>query len=212
MPEAMRVWDCCAAPGGKTLILAHRLGEAAIHATDVSPRRTAQMQARLKRFAYADGVVCAVVDAAAVPKDELSFDLILCDVPCSGTGTMATNPEIRHRLSPEDLSRQAARQREILAGALRRLAPGGRLVYSTCSLEAEENEQVIAAVLAEGVEFEVRRIPVDGPIQSLLAVGVVRTDAALASAVRDGALRTLPGVHPCDGFFAAILERIPGTR
>ena len=107
----------------------------------------AQMAARLRRYAYAERVKCAVADAAAAAKrGDAKFDLILCDVPCSGTGTLARNPEIRHRLRAEDLARQAARQSAILRGALRRLAPGGRLVYSTCSLEAEENEQVVEAV------------------------------------------------------------------
>ena len=77
---------------------------------------------------------------------EGEFDLILCDVPCSGTGTLAENPEIRHRLKVEEFARQAARQRAILEGALKRLAPGGRLVYSTCSLEPEECEQVVESV------------------------------------------------------------------
>ena len=80
------------------------------------------------------------------------FDLALADVPCSGTGTLGRNPEIRHRLRREDLPRQAERQRAILHAALRAVRPGGRVVYSTCSLEPEENEQVVAAVLARNAE------------------------------------------------------------
>jgi 16S rRNA (cytosine967-C5)-methyltransferase len=129
--------------------------------------------------------------------------LILCDVPCSGTGTMAGNPEIRHRLKVEEFARQAERQRAILKGALKRLAPGGRLVYSTCSLEAEECDGVVDAVVGAG---GVRRVPVDGVMAELVAGGVLVGE--LSSAVRDGALRTLPGVHGCDGFYAAVLERI----
>ena len=78
-------------------------------------------------------------------------------MPCSGTGTLARNPEIRLRLQPEDLARQAERQRAILRGALKRLAPGGRLVYSTCSLEPEENERVVEAVAGE----ELRRVSME---------------------------------------------------
>ena len=157
--RAARVWDCCAAPGGKTLVLARRLTPhlndelgAEIVATDVSAKRLAQMTARLRRYAYAERVRCAVMDAAAAPPEderEAKFDLILCDVPCSGTGTLARNPEIRHHLRVEELERQADRQRAILTGALGRLAAGGRLVYSTCSLEPEENEQVMEAVVNE---------------------------------------------------------------
>jgi 16S rRNA (cytosine967-C5)-methyltransferase len=199
MPGARRVWDCCAAPGGKTLILARRLGSAEILASDVSVKRLAQTEARLRRYAYAEGVGFVAADAADAKAVEGSFDLILCDVPCSGTGTLAGNPEIRYRLKVEELARQAERQKAILKGALTRLAPGGRLVYSTCSLDPEECERVVEAVGG------VRRVLVDGLLAELQ--GILLTGVEVGSMVRDGALRTLPGVHGCDGFFAVVLER-----
>jgi len=202
MPGAKRVWDCCAAPGGKTLVLAKRLGDAELVASDVSAKRLAQTEARLRRYAYAERVGFSVADAADAKGVSGEFDLILCDVPCSGTGTMAANPEIRHRLKVEEFARQAERQRAILKGALKRLAPGGRLVYSTCSLEAEECEGVVDAVVGAGAGV---RVPVDGVMTELAENGVLV--GALDSAVREGALRTLPGVHDGDGFFAVILER-----
>jgi 16S rRNA (cytosine967-C5)-methyltransferase len=204
VPGAKRVWDCCAAPGGKTLILARRLGGAEVVATDVSAKRLAQTEARLKRYAYAERVVCGVVDAIGAKGVDGVFDLILCDVPCSGTGTLAGNPEIRHRLKAEELTRQAERQRAILAAAAKRLAPGGRLVYSTCSLEPEECEDVVDAVLGQTT---LTRIPVDEVMGELAAQGVLLAEVELDSAVRNGALRTLPGVHGCDGFFAVVLEK-----
>jgi 16S rRNA (cytosine967-C5)-methyltransferase len=205
--RAPRVWDCCAAPGGKTLMLALRLAGAEILATDASAKRLAAMEARLRRYPYAQRVRCEVTDAAAAGNgSEGTFDLILCDVPCSGTGTLARNPEIRHRLRAEDLPRQAARQRAILSRALGRLAPGGRLVYATCSLEPEENEHVVEeAASAAGV----RRLSVAPLIASLADAGILRREAGdqlIGSAVSHGVLRTLPGTHACDGFFAAILE------
>ncbi|MBB5317718.1 transcription antitermination factor NusB [Tunturibacter empetritectus] len=206
VPGAKRVWDCCAAPGGKTLVLAKRLGGAEggpeILASDVSAKRLAQTEARLRRYAYAERVGFAVADAAEAKGVAGEFDLILCDVPCSGTGTMAGNPEIRHRLKVEEFARQAERQRAILKGALKRLGPGGRLVYSTCSLEAEECEVVVDAVVGAG---GVVRVPVDGVMAELAERGVLSGE--MGSAVRDGALRTLPGVHGGDGFYAVILER-----
>jgi 16S rRNA (cytosine967-C5)-methyltransferase len=200
-PDAKSVWDCCAAPGGKTLILAHRLASAEITATDISAKRLAQTEARFRRYAYSERIRCAVADAT-VSSGDRTYDLILCDVPCSGTGTLAGNPEIRHRLKAEEFPRQAARQRTILKAALKRLAPGGRLVYSTCSLEPEECEQIVAKVIAG---TGIAQIPVEASIQRLFESGVLNQDTDLTSAIREGALRTLPGVHPCDGFFAAIL-------
>ena len=192
--EGVRVWDCCAAPGGKTLVLAKRLAGAEVLATDVSSRRLGQMEARLRRYKYAGEIKCEVADAGKLPREAGEFDLVLCDVPCSGTGTLARNPEIRMRLKVEELTRQAARQREILGAAMKRVRVGGRLVYSTCSLEPEENERVVDACVGEGW----RRVPVDG-----LGVGQVQ-----AGMVKDGALRTLPGVDACDGFYAVVVERV----
>jgi 16S rRNA (cytosine967-C5)-methyltransferase len=204
MPGAKRVWDCCAAPGGKTLMLARRLGSAEMVASDVSVKRLAQTEARLRRYAYAEHVGFPAADAADAKAVEGSFDLILCDVPCSGTGTLAGNPEIRHRLKVEELARQAERQTAILVGALKRLAAGGRLVYSTCSLEPEECERVVDAVVGAG---GAKRVLVDGLMGKLREQGIVLHGGELDSMVRDGTLRTLPGVHGCDGFYAAVLER-----
>jgi 16S rRNA (cytosine967-C5)-methyltransferase len=202
VPAAGTVWDCCAAPGGKTLILAHRLASAEITATDVSAKRLAQTEARFRRYAYAERIRCAVADATVVSGDQ-TFDLILCDVPCSGTGTLAGNPEIRHRLKPEEFVRQTARQRAILGATLKRLAPGGRLVYSTCSLEPEECERVVEDVIAG---TNVDQIPVEGLLLKLVESATLKAGIDMSSAVRDGSLRTLPGVHSCDGFFATVLE------
>jgi 16S rRNA (cytosine967-C5)-methyltransferase len=204
MPGAKRVWDCCAAPGGKTLILARRLVAAEVVASDVSVKRLAQTEARLRRYAYAEQVQFAAADAADAKGIAGSFDLILCDVPCSGTGTLAGNPEIRHRLKVEELARQAERQTAILEGALQRLRPGGRLVYSTCSLEPEECERVVEVVANKA---GVRRVSVSGLLAELGEQGILPHGVELGSMVGDGGLRTLPGVHECDGFYAVVLER-----
>jgi 16S rRNA (cytosine967-C5)-methyltransferase len=190
-----RIWDCCAAPGGKTLVLAKRHPEAEILASDVSAKRVEALGERMK-----DSPMVKVVeaDATKLAAEEGEFDLILCDVPCSGTGTLGRNPEIKLRLEPAEMFRQAKRQREILTAALGRLAAGGRLVYSTCSLEPEENERVVEAVLGSLPEFE------------RVAIGPVLEDVVPGSEalVRDGCLRTLPGVaFQGDGFFAALFAR-----
>lgn len=150
------------------------------------------------------------VDAAELPAREGSFDLILCDVPCSGTGTLARNPEIRHRLEANEFERQAVRQRRILSEALKRLNPGGCLVYSTCSLEPEENEAVVTAVLAESdTRQRLRMFSIGDLLRRLRSDGVVRENSPdLTQLARGDTLRTLPGANfQGDGFFAAVFAR-----
>lgn len=207
-PEARRVWDCCAAPGGKTLVLAKRLPQADLLASDASARR---LKALAMRLAEANSsAVTLEADAVALPLEHGSFDLILCDVPCSGTGTLARNPEIRHQLEPAEFVRQAKRQREILAAAARRINIGGKLVYSTCSLEAEENERVVDGVLGKRLrDGEVQRMDVAPLLSGLQQSGVIAVDANVTGVARDGVLRTLPGNgFNGDGFYAAIFERV----
>ena len=197
-PSPQRIWDACAAPGGKTLILAHRHPAAEMLATDLNPRRLRSLSDRLR--SAAPHVRALHSDATQLPADEGLFDLILCDVPCSGTGTLAHNPELKSRLQPADLARQSTRQRAILNAALTRLAPGGRLLYSTCSLEPEENEAVLAAVnLPHGVTQQ----PLDATLASLPLLQPTPTDL-----LREGHLRTLPGANFAgDGFFAALFAK-----
>jgi 16S rRNA (cytosine967-C5)-methyltransferase len=196
-----RIWDTCAAPGGKTLILSHRHPSAHLLATDANPRRLEALTTRLQTTAPQTHTLQA--DATQLPADAGLFDLILCDVPCSGTGTLSRNPEIRHRLQPSDLARQATRQREILTAALTRLAPGGHLLYSTCSLEPEENEQVIAAALTASPG--ITAISLEPTLNQLVTTGVLTAPPDL---LRNGQLRTLPGANfQGDGFFAALLHR-----
>jgi 16S rRNA (cytosine967-C5)-methyltransferase len=193
-----RIWDACAAPGGKTLVLAHRHPGAEILATDLNPRRLRGLSDRLR--SAAPNVRTLLADAAALPGEEGLFDLILCDVPCSGTGTLARNPELKSRLQPADLARQSLRQRAILIAALPLLAPGGRLLYSTCSLEPEENEAVVAAVPLPG---GITALPLDAVLASLPLL-----PQSSANLLRHGCLRTLPGAgFAGDGFFAAMFVR-----
>jgi len=202
-PHAARVLDACAAPGGKTAILAERLPDAQITAADISRKRLDAMRALLPD-AVRDRLQFVAADAATAQPAPV-HDLILCDAPCSGTGTLARNPEIKLRLAEGDLRRQHARQAAIVRSSLRGLAPGGRLVYSTCSLEPEENEAVIEEVLREvpGVSL----IPAPSLLDRLEDSGVLAQGARtrLETAIEGPFLRTLPGVHPCDGFFAAVL-------
>ena len=203
---AKTILDACAAPGGKTLILAERHPQAHILACESSQRRLAELTTRLS--AHSARIECRLADATALNEDS-AFDLVLADVPCSGTGTLGRNPEIRHRLRPEDLGRHAERQRAILSAALRAVCPGGRVVYSTCSLEPEENEQVITAVIAENQNA--RQVSLEPRIRTLAKTGILTADAErlLDSLMPEGALLLLPGARPTDGFFVALIEKTP---
>lgn len=154
-----------------------------------------------------------LADATALPlRDGVAvfgnFDLILVDAPCSGTGTLARNPEIKLRLAVSDLARQQERQIAILRSAYQVLAPGGRLVYATCSLEPEENSAVIESFL--GAESSARLFDIGERLKTMQDQGSLHPGGAellRERALRGRYLQTLPGSLPCDGFFAAMLTR-----
>jgi 16S rRNA (cytosine967-C5)-methyltransferase len=200
------VLDACAAPGGKTLILAERNPQAQIVACEVNPQRYASLRKRLASLG--SRVECRQADATELEEKD-AFDLVLADVPCSGTGTLGRNPEIRHRLQPEDFARQAERQRAILATALRVARRGARIVYSTCSLEPEENEQVVHAVLAQAPG--VRLVSLAVRTVQLREKAIITTDGAeklFKNTSTDGFLRLFPGDFGTDGFFIALMEKL----
>lgn len=206
--QTPKVLDCCAAPGGKTLILAERLQQANITAAEKNPARLGELAERIKaQAALATRVRCLQADATEAFAEE-NFDLILADVPCSGTGTLGRNPEIRHRLTEAALTEQSARQQKILANALQSLRHGGCLLYSTCSLEPEENQLVVDAALKNSPGFS--QLSLAPTLEALAATGRIhaaalqRLEAALTP---EGALLLLPGKFSCDGFFINAVER-----
>jgi len=194
-----RILDCCAAPGGKTAAMATRLPEAKIVATELHPHRATL----LRKLAPQANVEVVTADALALPYGA-DFDRVLADVPCSGTGTLGRNPEIKWKLKPEDLLDLQSRQIAILQAAMRYVSPGGRLVYSTCSLEPEENEQVIAACLPANSEFTI--VPMRTELQRMQESEELVWNN-IDDLISGDFLRTIPGVHPCDGFFVAVLQR-----
>jgi 16S rRNA (cytosine967-C5)-methyltransferase len=195
------ILDCCAAPGGKTLAIADHNPAATITAIELHPHRARLLQRLLHPHESRIQIVNA--DAQHLPIS-VPFDRVLVDVPCSGTGTLARNPEIKWRLTLDDLAELQQRQVAILRSALAQVAPGGRLIYSTCSLEKEENENVLEQVLSEDHFFQV--LDCRAELDRLKTTGDLTWPDAVVL-MRGPYLRTVPGVHPCDGFFAAILER-----
>jgi len=206
--RAELVLDCCAAPVGKTAAIADQNLNAKMFAVDLHPHRALLLRRLLRVPADAEvgssNLRVIAADARQLPF-AAKFDRVLADVPCSGTGTLARNPEIKWRLTPEDLGDLQRRQLAILRSALGQVAPGGRLIYSTCSLEREENEQVIDQALAEDSSFRI--IDCRSELEQLHREGVISFPGP-SSLTRGPYLRTLPGAQPCDGFFAAILERV----
>ncbi|MBZ5665954.1 MAG: 16S rRNA (cytosine(967)-C(5))-methyltransferase RsmB [Acidobacteriia bacterium] len=194
-----KILDCCAAPGSKASLLARRNPRAKVFATELHPHRARLLQS-LRRM---PNVHVVAADARHLPFS-IAFDRILADVPCSGTGTLARNPEIKWRLKAEDLHDLPTRQVAILKSALAQLAIGGRLVYSTCSLEREENEAVVESALDGTTEFKV--IDCKEELEQLSQSGEMCWKD-IASLLAGPYLRTIAGVHPCDGFFAAMIER-----
>jgi len=198
--KGSRILDCCAAPGGKTRLLAERNPEAGIVAVELHPHRARL----LRKLVPAKNVQVVTADIRDLPPAEF-FDRVLVDVPCSGTGTLAHNPEIKWRLKPEDLLDLQTRQMTILQSAMRRVAAGGRLVYATCSLEPEENQTVVDSVLSADSSF--RLVDSREQLQQLRSQGDLAW-SDINSLTSGPYLRTTPGVHPCDGFFAATLQKI----
>jgi len=191
-----RILDVCAAPGTKTTAAAERVGEEGrVVALDRNPRRLHLVARAARRLGLAN---IATLEADATQGLEGvtppgAFDRVLVDAPCSGLGTLRRNPDARWRLRPEDPAQLAVTQRALLVQAARALRPGGVLVYSTCTLLAEENEAVVEAFLSESPEFRLVSEAPPEPLRDLV-------DAA-------GFLRIWPHRHGGDGFFAARLER-----
>jgi len=195
----LRVADLCAAPGGKTAQLA--AAGAAVIAVDRAPARLNRLRDNLARLSLQAELVCA--DVAEWTPGE-TFDAVLLDAPCSSTGTIRRHPDVPWLKHASDVATLATVQRRLIERAVALTRPGGRLVYCTCSLEPEENEAVIADLLAH--HDDVRRAPI-------AAADVFGRAEFITS---DGDLRTLPCHLPdadsrfagLDGFYAARLEKI----
>jgi 16S rRNA (cytosine967-C5)-methyltransferase len=191
--RGLAVWDVCAAPGGKSAILRELCGEDGwVVSTELHFHRARRLRGFLAQWEGAPSFVLAA-DASTPFPWRRSFDAVLVDAPCSGLGTMRRNPEIKWRICLEDLRALQQQQSKILHAAACSVRAGGRLLYATCSTEAEENEEVVASFLSSHPDFAL--IPPSSP------EGVERWVGD------DSFIRTFPTAHLWDGFFAALLVR-----
>lgn len=184
-----RVLDVTAAPGSKATHIAALTPRANLIAGDIHLHRAQTM----RRLAAKQGARIHVIlhdVTEAIPFQTNAFDRVLLDAPCSGTGTLRRNPEIRYRLRTDDIALLSRQQRAMLSNTADVLRPGGRLIYSTCSVEREENEQVVTDFLAANPEFV--KIAPPAPEELLTSEGYVRT---------------WPHHNGCDGFFFACLHK-----
>ena len=189
IPAGAAVADVCAAPGGKTLELARTAR--AVVACDRSTSRIARLAQNIARVDAKN--VHAVVADARHPA-VANVDAVLIDAPCTGTGTLRRHPDARWRLKPSDLAVMGALQRALLRASAPSVRVGGLLIYSTCSLEPEENDAQVESFLADQKGAFALEPPPEGAVDS--------------SALDAGRLRVLPQRHGADGAFAARLRRI----
>ncbi len=193
------VIDLCAGAGGKTLAIAARLGNRGrIIATDVDDKKLEELRRRARRATVSNAQALHLEGGTWPPAlyaMQGKADVVFVDAPCSGIGALRRNPEARWRMREADLADFATRQQQILTGGARLLAPGGRLVYGTCTLLAVENREVVEAVLAARPELEPVRL------------GEVLGDRAPALAGDEWSFTVAPDTHGTDGFYARVMRR-----
>jgi 16S rRNA (cytosine967-C5)-methyltransferase len=199
-PEAgMKVLDTCASPGGKTTAMAAMAGDRAeIVATDVRPARV-QLLRETVGASGAQNIRVLQADLEAGLPFMPEFDIVFVDAPCSGLGTVRRDPDIRWRRAEADLALLAAAQLNMIRYAADAVRPGGRLIYSTCSSEPEENDQVVAKFLAANRHFEKVDLHAEKPAY-FDALEPVLDDS--------GVLRTSPAQHGLEAFYGAVLRRV----
>lgn len=189
------VIDVCGAPGGKSLHIADKLnGTGFVDVRDLSEKKVIMIQENISRCGFSN--IGAKVFDALVP-DEQSFekaDIVIADLPCSGLGIIGRKPDIKYRITPEDLKTLADLQRQILSVIQNYVKPGGTLIFSTCTIDKEENEENAQWFLKN---FTFEKISLKGKLNERFA----------GDTMEQGYVQLLPGVHPCDGFFIAAFRK-----
>lgn len=190
-----QILDVCGAPGGKSLDLADRLkGTGLVTVRDLTEQKVALIEDNIERSGFSN--ICAQVwDARNLFPLGKSGGIVIADLPCSGLGIIGKKPDIKYQASPEQIDSLAVLQREILSAVRRYVKPGGKLIYSTCTISRKENQEQRDWILQEFPEFE--------PLSLEKELG----GSVQESSLKEGYLQLLPGKHPCDGFFIAAFRK-----
>jgi 16S rRNA (cytosine967-C5)-methyltransferase len=189
------VIDVCGAPGGKSIHIADKLdGTGMVEVRDLSLLKINMVEENIRRCGFLN-IRTKVQDALVTDLDSVEkADIVIADLPCSGLGIIGRKPDIKYRMTPEALESLAALQRNILTVAQAYVKPGGRLIFSTCTINRKENE--------ENARWFLEQFPFD----CISLKGKLGEKLDLAAANRDF-IQLLPGIHPCDGFFIAAFQK-----
>lgn len=190
------VLDVCGAPGGKSLHIADLLkGTGHVEVRDISEYKVQMIEENIRRSGFSN-ISASVWDA--LESDESmteKADIVIADLPCSGLGIIGKKPDIKVRMTPERLEDLAKLQRQILSVVYQYVKPGGILVYSTCTIDRKENEENVAWFLKH---YPFRPVNIEGRLGEQLK----------SDTMKQGYIQILPGIHPCDGFFLSVMQRI----
>ncbi len=191
--------DVCAAPGGKSMLFADEFSDAEIISMDVSEEKTKFIRENIKRMGYSN--IKVTVNDARCAKEEFleKADIVLCDVPCSGLGVIGKKPDIKNRIQPEDFEELIVLQQDILKESSRYVKKGGLLIYSTCTINKDENEENAKRFVKENPDFSFE--PLDHTMPEEL-LGKEQVEG-----LKEGMLQLIPGINDMDGFFLAAMRK-----
>lgn len=189
------VIDVCGAPGGKSIHIADKLnGTGTVEVRDLTEQKISMIQENIDRCGFGN-IRARLWDALVQDPDSMEkADIVIADLPCSGLGIIGRKPDIKYRIKPEDLDSLAALQRNILSVVQSYVKPGGKLIFSTCTINRKENEEN-AQWFLESFPFE--PVNLEGKLGEKINLDTLN----------QGYLQLLPGIHPCDGFFIAAFQK-----
>ena len=203
------VVDLCAAPGGKSIAAAGLMeGKGRVLSFDLTDRKTEQIRQNAERCGFGNMIRAEAADALVLKEDlRETADLVIADLPCSGLGVLGQKPDIKLNADPGGLKTLASLQRDILKNAAQYVKPGGRLLFSTCTVNPGENEENRAWFLREHPEFSPADLRERLPELAAAEKAAVSGGKIRKESLSEGYITLIPGVYPCDGFFFSLFMK-----